>query len=322
MCAEQIPLEAKVCEYCGTKFEVIVKEGKATSRVLEEPSVPPSPPAQPVSPPMPAPKHITQWVWIAGGLGVLLILALVGGGIMMAQTGLPFLSTPTNTPRPTATPNYATTQQARDQQATTIAQNAWVQDFAQPILDEIAKHRPNFEDDFSVMSGRFVHWNDSTEGVTFGEGVMHLDTTGASWVAASGSISSTDFVLKYEFLPNTIGSNSAICSNFRSDDSGGYNFCVNLSDEWWGMGNFPPSGDYYAILEGGESGVSTSHTTRITIIAKDDEFAFYVNDRFVGYKQDNSHHGSWVDIGVYAPNGPAEVDFDNVKFWDLNNLKP
>ncbi len=87
MCAEQVPLEAKVCEYCGTKFEMIVEEGKSVSRFLEEPIAPPEPSAQTVPPPMPAvaPKQISPWVWVAAGLGLLLILALVGGGILVAQ---------------------------------------------------------------------------------------------------------------------------------------------------------------------------------------------------------------------------------------------
>lgn len=106
MCAEQIPADATVCEYCETKFEGPAETGQPVSKVAEEPLAPPKPPAQPVPPPTPAvaPKRTSPWVWIAAGLGMLLILAVVGGGILIAQNGLPFLATPTNTPRPTPRP--------------------------------------------------------------------------------------------------------------------------------------------------------------------------------------------------------------------------
>jgi|GEM_PF-2476729 len=100
MCAEEIPFAARVCEYCGTRFDVSVKDGLAESRFTEEPI---KQPVLATIPLPPAAKQSTPWGWIAGGLGLLLILALVGGGIMLAQNGLPFLSTPTNTPRPTFT---------------------------------------------------------------------------------------------------------------------------------------------------------------------------------------------------------------------------
>lgn len=117
MCAEQIPLEATVCEYCGTKFEVTVEAGQSVSKILEEPIEPPKPPAQPVPTPSSAaaPKQSSPWVWVAAGLGLLLIVALGGGGILFAQNGMPFLATPTNTPRPTSTqrPTSAPTQTSK-----------------------------------------------------------------------------------------------------------------------------------------------------------------------------------------------------------------
>ncbi len=131
MCAEQIPLEATVCEYCGTRFDVSVTEGRVEGRFIEEPIKPPVPASLP---PATAAKQGTPWGWIVGGLGLLLILALVGGGILLAQNGLPFLATPTNFPQPpstsvptlipTSTPNY---------KATLLAQNPQPAATAQPV---------------------------------------------------------------------------------------------------------------------------------------------------------------------------------------------
>ncbi len=117
MCAEQIPLDATICEYCGTKFEVTVEARQPVSSVREEPMISPKPPAQPIPatpPPTLVTKRRTPWGWIAGGLGLLsiLILALVCGVIILAQNGLTFqtippVNPPTTTLYPTLTP-YST----------------------------------------------------------------------------------------------------------------------------------------------------------------------------------------------------------------------
>ncbi|MFH1907304.1 MAG: hypothetical protein ABIL11_07985 [Chloroflexota bacterium] len=353
-CGQAIKLEARICRFCHAEFEVKargyclnchdvvdVEKGNCTrcgneaadvhfeSTFLKAPPRPAPPPTTARS----APSHgKNRWiVAIASAIGICLIVVAavilaIGGSMDFASLISPAtptsMPTPTRTHRPTATPDYTATQQRRNENATATVQASWEQGFAQPILNDVRGRQPNFEDDFSVMSGRFVRWSDITAGVTFGDGVMHLNTTGTNWSAGGGSLIATDFVLKYEFTPVTIGSDSAVCSNFRSSNAGGYNFCVVLSDDWWGMGGLPPGGDYYTILEGGSNGVSAYHTTRITIIARGDEFAFYIDDRLVGYTKDDSYHGNWVDIGVWTPNDVAAVDVDNVQFWDLNNLLP
>jgi hypothetical protein len=251
------------------------------------------------------------------GIAAVAIWVLSQGGIAGLRP-----ATATSTKRPPATPNLEATAQAYNANATAEARNAWVQGFAQPILNDVLNRQPNFEDDFSQMSERFVRWSYLQGSVSFGDGVMHLDTTGTNWSAGGGSLIATDFVLKYEVKPVRIGSGSSVCTNFRSGDDGGYNFCVGLSDDNWGMGGFPPGGDYYTVLEGGSSGVNANRTTRLTIIARGDEFAFFVDDNPIGYIKDDSYHGSTVEIGVYTPNDIALVDVDNVQFWHLNNLLP
>ncbi|GEM_PF-1541551 len=326
MCAEQIPLEAKVCEYCGTRFDISVKDGQAESRSIEEPIKQPVPTTLP-SPSASAKKQSTPWGWIAGGLGLFLILALVGGGVLIAQNGLPFLSTPTNTPRPTATRNYVATTQAMHrqatlaaQQATAAAQDAWVKGFAQPILNDVHNRQPNFEDDFSDMNGRFARWSFIEPGVTFTEGVMRMK--GEGWTGTGGSLIATDFVLEFDFTPRIIRDDCSVAANFRAGDPGGYNFGFNLHDFWWGMGSLPAGQDFRAVADGWSEEVGLNRRTSVAIIARGDRFAFYANGKPLLYVVNTQFDGDWVDIGVWSPNDPAEVDFDNVKFWDLDNLKP
>jgi hypothetical protein len=334
MCAEQISLEAATCKYCGSRFEVKSLDGKIVSKFIGEavptPATPPVHraihPATPVVRSVRAPtpqKKKKRGGWIIGGVALLGLVVTTIILVSQNRQQTPPLASfgPAPTMGPTSTPNYNATRQAQNANATSTAQAYPIHSFAEPILAETLAHMPNFEDAFSILDGRFVRWSNISAGVKFGNDVMHVDTTGTDWSAGGGSLVATNFVLKYEFTPITIGSGSSVCSNFRSD-VGGYNFCVNLSDDGWGMGGFPPEGDYYTILEGGSNGVSADHTTIVTIIARENEFAFYIDDAFIGYIRDNSYKGTWVDIGVHAPNEVTTVDFDNVQFWDLDNLRP
>jgi hypothetical protein len=136
MCAEQIPLEATVCEYCGTRFEVTVGDGRVESRMIEESvrqSVAAPAPALGASPlpaqPAPAPKQSSRRMWVGVGAGALLLIGLLGGGILLTQNGLPWLAaatqapplvaTATPAPRPTAPRAPVATQTSGSSQAST-----------------------------------------------------------------------------------------------------------------------------------------------------------------------------------------------------------
>lgn len=322
MCAEQIPLEATVCEYCGAKFEVSIIEGRVESKFIEE-ALPESIVVETVQPTPPPGRKEKSWLLI---LAIVLIVGVVGGllwfagGSLMVALAPKATATQIPTRAPSRVPNYAATQQARNIQATAAAQDAWVRGFAQPILDDVHGRRPNFEDDFSVMSGRFVRWGEE-QGVTFTGDVMRINTGGREWVGAGGSLIATDFVLEFDFTPRIISNDCGVSANFRAGDPGGYNFGFNLHDFWWGMGSLPAGEDYRAVAEGWSEMVSLNRRTSVAIIAKGDRFAFYANGKPLLYVVNTQFNGDWVDIGVWSPNDPAEVDFDNVKFWDLDNLK-
>ncbi len=312
MCAEEIPADATVCPFCNS------------------PLVGESPPAAAPAPPQAAlpvskPKRTGLVIGlIAAGLAVLCVIA---GIIWVVSQGgitafLPAAATPTRTPRPSSTPNYAATQEQRNENSTATAQAAWVQGFAQPILDDVHSRQPNFEDDFSVLEGKYFRWSGALPGVTFTEDVMHINTGENEWVAASGSLTATDFVLEFDFTPRIISAGSGATNNFRGEEKGGYNFGFNLGDDGCWMGTLPAGQEWGLVAECQSSQVGLNEITSVIIIAKGNQFAFYANNEPLLYVEDGTFSGDYVDIGVYAPNGTAEVDFDNVRFWDLKNLKP
>lgn len=57
------------------------------------------------------------------------------------------------------------------------------------------------------------------------------------------------------------------------------------------------------------------------MIARGNQYAVYIDGQPIAYTTHNELlDGAYVLIGIYSSPGYSEVDFDNVKFWDLNNL--
>ncbi len=58
------------------------------------------------------------------------------------------------------------------------------------------------------------------------------------------------------------------------------------------------------------------------MIAQGELFEFYIDGKLFGSTRRDSLKGDWVGIGLWASPGSAEIDIDNVKFWDLKHLLP
>jgi hypothetical protein len=356
LCAEQIPLEAKTCSYCGAQFEVfisgyctnchemrnsadgkcpecaqpladqlmesrMIEEASAVEPVAQTPSTLVAPPSTRTVPP--SANSGAKWA------GILALILLVGvsvfliwyAGALTPEAPAPIdtlLPQPTRTPHPSNTPNYKATANAINTKTAATKAVAWVNSFAAPILKTIGQHQPNFEDDFSVMNGRFVRWSSITSGVEFTEGVMRLK--GEGWVGAGGSLIAKDFVLQFEVIPRSVGMGGWAGANFRGEADQHYNFGCNFYDQWCGMMAFPSGRDAYGLVDGMADHDPIQRTT-ILILVQGDQFGFYINGKPFHYFRTGAFFGDWNDIGIYSDSGTTEADFDNVKFWDLNNLR-
>ena len=212
-----------------------------------------------------------------------------------------------------------TAEQTAEQTAELSAElkDAWVQDFAEPILEKIKSSPPTFADDFSVMSGRFIRWSDITRGVTFPGDVMHLK--GEGWTGAGGKLVAADFVLEVELKPSVITSDSGFNVTFRDDENGHYAFGCNLYDDYCEMVEYLGEQDKSTQLIGAFSGTDPSEWRTILVIAQGEQFGFYINGKPFGYFQRDSLKSDWVGIGLWSSPGSAEIDVDNVKFWNLES---
>jgi len=63
-----------------------------------------------------------------------------------------------------------------------------------------------------------------------------------------------------------------------------------------------------------------SETTTVTVIAWQDEAAVYLNGQPVAYRDDSTMRGGWHSLFLNSVSALSEVEFDNVRFWDITYL--
>ncbi len=360
MCAETIPVEAAACEYCGARFAVNVSgyctacheirdadgdghckvcgtevaDRQVESKFVEEPSSQPASasiskeavPSRTEQPqPTAAPRRKSRIGILVGGLIVLVICAIIGGVLITQAGSLPVISglLATDTPLPISAPlPIPTTTRKLDPTAT--SQPDWVREFGQPILDVVHKRQPNFNDDFSYVEGTISpYWTDLGQDVSFREGVMRFSVTD-EWSQAGGSLDATNFVLEFDVTPRILSDSISFGVDFRIGDKRWYYLAFNPIEHHAGIGMYFNDAWVEEFASADVSELSrTGVTSFIALIARDKEYGFYINGKPVAYASYSYLiTDSWCYFWVVSSSGYSEIDFDNVKFWDLNNLNP
>jgi hypothetical protein len=266
MCAETIPLEAAVCEYCDARFTIAVTgyctncheireaevngrckvcgaelaDSRVESKFMEESS------AQSVSPtisketvasrteqpqPTAAPRKKSPiGILVVGFIGLVICLAL--GGVLVTQAGnLPIISglLATDTPTLTSTPLPIPTA-TRKPDPTATSQPEWVTEFADPIISLIRTRTPDFEDSFSDGNWSQEQWW-KDDGVAFEVSLVRITVDGDYAGAGFGGppVDAIDFVLEFEFTPRDTHQELWIGVSFRGKEIQGFNhFTISI----------------------------------------------------------------------------------------------
>lgn len=222
-----------------------------------------------------------------------------------------FTPTISSTPRPSITPPPSPSVTASPRPtitATPLPQ--WVTEFAQPIRDVISLRPPSFQDDFGSRSGGWTE--DYCNGsMTYVEGELVLDNCRVY----RPNIDWRDFVLEVDmrFLEGTKPS-TEWALHFR--DSGNSGHILSLYHNGSLAISFTKAHGASSQIEFNNSALSDHQIHHVLLIAKENQFAFYLDSQPLYYAQNDEYRfGRCV---FFVESGTAAMD--NFKIWDISDI--
>ncbi|HEY5728766.1 MAG TPA: serine/threonine-protein kinase [Anaerolineales bacterium] len=210
----------------------------------------------------------------------------------------------TSTLEPSSTPTLTRTPRPT---STNTPVPAWVADFAEPILFAIKDREPYFQDDFSSNEAKGWFNPSIEEGnfqISIEEGVMRLKE--------GGSVKNIYIREKLNYVLQADVSRPASCCVHLQIQGGN---SIYLDRNGWGICR-------KSSCSGESQQFSSAQKIQMTVILKDSRVGFYLMGVPVGYWEnfdleliDNKYY-----FGPTFECGNIFCEFDNVKFWSLDNV--
>jgi hypothetical protein len=205
-----------------------------------------------------------------------------------------FTPTSTITPTPTVTPTATITPTPTSHPA---------QVFAGPILAAVANVKPLFADDFSKNRG-WVWESMIYDEIKIKEGVVNVAGKGHLWPPNPHTFANCkNLVVEFEILFLTQDTKLGI--TFRRQAEGAYNFDISGGGLW-----------HFYHSEGAWKKLQAGKMNRVVLVARDDEFALFLENLPVFYIEDGDYSKATDMMLTYEGQG----QFDNFKLWDLDQL--
>jgi hypothetical protein len=178
----------------------------------------------------------------------------------------------------------------------------------------------DYADDFSTAGKGWGIGGEPKEGSAIQGGVARLRVNDGIASFGNEALNRKDFVLQVDARVAEGDKATQLIVNFH-----------NLSGEYWFYLVVNSAGNTWLVdkrlagqqpnLAGGQGNVSPfGETTRIMIVARGPRAAIYLNGTPAAYFEDADFDTSG-GTGLFCQSlGQAVCEFDNVKFWNLNNV--
>jgi hypothetical protein len=274
----------------------------------------------PRPPSKPARTHKnTVTIWILAP-ALIIILVAIAYFSLAGKGDSPIFSrqTATMTLIPTSTIDSYATAQAYTATLAAITSYSWVQEFAEPILSQIANRSPDFQDDFSDPDWSSGHWS-YFAGASIENGQLVIPAAN-QWQGAGITAQASDFVGRFKFTLTKATSNTlSFGFTFRGDSTGATaNDFTFGAEGWCGFGEVGPATRNTIINECKTSLPDLQQPTIVTIIVQGNQAAAYLNGVPMLYQEGIFHSGNEIAIGTSMVDGTATVSFDDFELWNLN----
>jgi dipeptidyl aminopeptidase/acylaminoacyl peptidase len=192
--------------------------------------------------------------------------------------------------------------------------------FAEPILQAVADHKPDFEDDFSTADKGWGIGGETQEGSGIRDGVVRLKVKEGSATTGNTALGRKDFVLQLDARVAEGDKATQLIVNFHNLSSEYWFYVVvNSAGNTWLVDKHMP-GDQRNLANGVGTVSPFGEATRIVIVAHGPRAAIYLNNAPVAYFEDADFDTSG-GTGLFCQSlGQALCEFDNVRFWNLANV--
>ncbi|MFZ5819816.1 MAG: tetratricopeptide repeat protein [Chloroflexota bacterium] len=190
------------------------------------------------------------------------------------------------------------------------------------ILDSIAGKTPAFEDDFSNLASGWSTQSDAIGETGYQDGAYFISAKDDCYGAPLPTHQKfSNFVLEMDvrFINQGQGTVSIM---FR--DIGSAHFGVNLSPQGWVGFHKNVNGGHIPLLETeipASSFRSWDTSKRLTLIARQERMAIYVNRELFIALADTSSSQGWFNFAVCSDTS-LQALIDNLKIWDITDLSP
>jgi hypothetical protein len=251
-------------------------------------------------------KERPIWVWIAIGVGALLVIGCI---VICSLTALPaMLSTPTptptatytpaptSTPAPTATPTPTLTPTPAVQAGMLLVEETFdvvPEGWEMGEVDEVTYALDEGQYSIEVVQEQWMAWQDLGE--EWGDFIVEVDTT----LVDGEKYNASGIFFRYQDKDNY----------YSLDINGNAKYTIGREVD----------GEYSDIIDWTASGAlqRQGSVNRIRLVAYGNTFTLYFNGQYADEFTDTHFNSGDIAIKVTAyDTPPARATFDNLKIWD------